>query len=72
MPILATIDGITGQSPYHIYLCQPDGTGCFFIDTITSTPYQFDIPSPYDNLNEYMIKVLDNNNCTISGTSSVL
>lgn len=71
MPINVTINAITGQSPYDIYICQPDGTSCFYINTITTLPYSFDIPSPYDLGDEYMLKVIDDNTCVISGTTTV-
>lgn len=69
--IQVIINGITGQSPYNIYICQPDGSGCFYISTITTNTYSFDIPSPYNYSTEYMLKIVDNNNCIISGTSIV-
>ena len=72
MSLLVTINSITGQSPYNIYICQPDGSGCFYIDNTTTLPFDFTIPYPYDNLNQYMIKIIDNNDCVITGTTIVL
>jgi hypothetical protein len=47
MGVQVTINNITGQTPYDIYVCQVDGSGCFYISTIGPTfPYVFDIPSP--------------------------
>lgn len=71
MGIQVTINGITGQSPYNIYICQPNGSGCFYINTITTNTYNFEIPSPYDLSTEYMLKIVDYNNCIITGTSVV-
>lgn len=73
MAVKVTISGITGVTPYDIYICQSGGTGCFYISTITDAqvPYEFDIPAPYDTSNSYMLKLLDNNNCIISGITSV-
>jgi hypothetical protein len=34
-------------------------------------PYVFDIPAPYNNSVSYMLKVIDSNNCTITGTTIV-
>jgi hypothetical protein len=31
----------------------------------------FDIPAPYNNSVAYMLKVIDTNNCIISGTTIV-
>ncbi len=73
MEVQATINGITGQTPYDIYVCQTDGTGCFYISTInnSSFPYVFNIPAPYNTSPNYMIKAIDANNCIISGSSAV-
>ena len=69
MEVQVTINNITGQTPYDIYVCQVDGSGCFYISTITNSsfPYIFDSPSP-----NYMVKAIDANNCIISGTSAVV
>lgn len=72
MAIQVTIDSITGVTPYDVYICQADGTGCFYINTITSTPYIFDIPQPNDTASEYMLKIIDGQNCQITATQSVL
>jgi hypothetical protein len=72
MAVQVTINSITGQSPYNLYICQSNGSGCFYVTTITTTPYVFDIPSPYDTSSSYMLKVVDNNGCIISGVSNVL
>lgn len=67
-----TISSITGQSPYDIYICQPDGSGCFYIDTISSVPYIFNIPVPYNEYNSYMLKIVDNIGCNIIGIENVV
>jgi hypothetical protein len=67
-----TIYSITGQSPFDIYVCQTGGTSCFYMTTISSVPYTFNIPAPYDNLSTYMLKVIDTNGCVISGISNVI
>ncbi len=71
MAIQVTIESIAGQSPFDIYICQANGTGCFYISTITSTPYIFDIPEPYDSSTTYQLKVIDGNKCVITGVESV-
>lgn len=74
MAIRATINNITGQTPFDIYVCQPSGDFCFYIDTITSgeIPYVFDIPAPYNVGTSYMLKAIDYNNCIITGVTTVL
>jgi hypothetical protein len=71
MAIQVTISSITGQSPYDIYICQTGGTSCFYMTTISSAPYIFDIPSPYNTSEAYMLKIIDNNGCTITGIEPV-
>jgi hypothetical protein len=71
MAIQVTINGITGQSPFDIYICQSNGTGCFYISTIESMPYVFDIPEPYNNSTSYQLKVIDDNGCIITGIEDV-
>ena len=74
MAIQATINNITGQTPFDIYVCQPTGDSCFYINTITALelPYVFDIPEPYNTGTSYMIKAIDFNNCSITGVSNVV
>ena len=71
MAIQVSIYTITGQSPYDIYICQTGGTGCFYMTTISSAPYVFDIPAPYNTSDAYMLKIIDDNGCVITGISSV-
>jgi len=71
MAISVSITNIVGQQPFDVYVCQEDGTGCFYIATITNTSYEFDIPEPYDNSTEYLFKIVDNNGCVIEKTASL-
>ncbi len=74
MAVRVNISGVTGGvEPYDVYVCQPNNTSCFYISTISDDqlPYEFDIPSPYDSSPAYLIKLVDTNECIISGTSRV-
>jgi hypothetical protein len=71
MAVQVTIDSITGTSPFDIYVCQSNGSGCFYIATISSLPYVFDIPEPYNTATSYMLKVIDTNNCVVTGIENV-
>jgi hypothetical protein len=71
MAVQVTINNITGQTPYDVYVCQSDGTGCFYISTISTTPYVFDIPAPNNVSTSYMLKIIDANNCIITGVETV-
>jgi len=72
MAVNVDITGITGDSPFDVYICQTDGTGCFYMTTINTTTYNFDIPEPYDTAQDYLLKLVDSKGCIISGTSQVL
>ena len=69
--IKVSINGITGQSPYDIYVCQSSINDCIYINTISGTTYSFDLPKPFDNNVEYVLKVIDNNGRVITKTTSV-
>jgi hypothetical protein len=73
MAVQVTINDISGLTPYNVYICQNTGAGCFYISTITQSdlPYIFNIPQPYDTASSYMLKVIDANNCIISGTTVI-
>lgn len=69
MPLQVNITSITGTSPFDIYFCDIGLTSCFYIDTITGTTYQFLVPEPYDTIGNFSLKVIDANNCVISGST---
>ena len=72
MAVQVTIDNITGQTPYDIYICQSDGTACFYITTTSTIPYVFDIPAPNDTSLSYMLKVKDGQGCTFNAIANVI
>jgi len=71
MGVKATIFGITGKSPFDVYVCEGNGQNCLYIDTIESTTYDFTIPSPYNLLDIYMLKIIDANKLIITGVQEV-
>jgi hypothetical protein len=73
MPVQVTLYSLSGTSPFDVYICQFNLTGCFYIDTITNVdiPYTFTIPSPYDTAESYCVKVVDDQGCIISGCSEI-
>lgn len=73
MGVRVFINDITGSTPYQVFICQPGNIGCFYISEITDgdLPYQFDIPAPYNNAESYLLKIVDNFGCIISGTTTV-
>ena len=71
MGITITINAVSGVSPYNVYICQVDGTGCFYIDQTSTIPFTFDIPTPYNLSTEYMVKIIDAEGCSITNTGSL-
>jgi hypothetical protein len=72
MPTDITINNITGSAPFDVYLCDNPITTCVYVDTISSTPYVFEIPSIMSSQNDFNLKIVDNNNCTVIETLSLL
>jgi len=71
MAIQVSIYSVTGQSPYDVYVCQSDGSNCFYMTTVSSFPYTFNIPAPYNTSSSYLLKLIDDNGCVISGVQEV-
>ena len=71
MGITITINAVTGSTPYNVYICQGDGTGCFYIGESSTIPYTFDIPTPYNLSFDYMVKIVDAEGCVITNTNSL-
>ena len=63
MPAKITINDITGTTPFDIYVCDNPITTCIYIDTISTLPFEFNIPSIMENQDDYNLKVIDNDNC---------
>jgi hypothetical protein len=63
-----TISSITGITPYDVYVCDTGYTTCIYVSTINSgnLPYSFTIPSIFSSLTNFVVKVIDNNNCVIT------
>ena len=61
-----TITAVTGTSPYDVYLCEQDGSNCFYILTTSTIPNSFEIPLPYDQMSSYMLKLIDAQGCIIT------
>jgi hypothetical protein len=71
MNLQVNILEIEGVPPYNVYLCNPNGEGCFYVNRINNAPYNFIIPPPKNNLNEYMLLLKDFNGRIISGKTFV-
>jgi len=68
-----TISSITGITPYDVYVCDTGYTTCIYVSTINSgnLPYSFMIPSIFSSLTDFVVKVIDDNDCTIIENISI-
>lgn len=62
-----TISSVTANTPVDIYYCDSFSANCVFVSTVSVFPYVFDVPSPYDEV-DFIIKILDKQNCVYSET----
>ena len=72
MSLNVNISSITGVSPYDIFICDTGATSCYYVDTISGVPYSFQIYPPFDEFDSYLLKIVDSNDCVISGITSVM
>jgi hypothetical protein len=65
MPTNITISGLGGASPFDVYVCDQTMATCIYVSTITpvSLPYVFEIPSVYSSLTDFVVKIVDSNDC---------
>jgi|TARA_R110000868_G_scaffold112105_3_gene302150 hypothetical protein len=73
MPTNITINNVTGAQPFDIYVCDSPITTCIYVSTINTVdiPYSFDIPLIYSSLTEFIVKVVDNNDCIVTDTLNI-
>jgi hypothetical protein len=65
MPTSITINNVSGSSPFDVYLCNDPISTCVYIDTITTTPFTFTVPTILETLSSFNLKVVDDNNCQV-------
>ena len=63
MPTEVVINGLSGQSPFNLYLCDDPLTTCIYIDTITGGTYSFGVPDIFVGQTTLNLKVTTNNGC---------
>ena len=67
MSQLVTITSVTANTPVDIYYCNSFSASCVFVSTVSVFPYEFDVPSPYDET-DFVIKILDTQGCNVGDT----
>lgn len=64
MSLLVTITTITANTPVDVYYCDSIGDNCIFVETRTIFPFQFLVPSPYDE-DSVIVKIIDSQTCEV-------
>lgn len=64
MSQLVTITSITANTPVDIYYCNSFSASCVFVSTVSVFPYQFNVPSPYDET-DFVVKIIDTQGCNV-------
>jgi len=67
MAIEITVNSIiSGTSPYNVWVCDSCNLGatCQYIDTFSTSAYTFTLPTAYETIPNYVVKVIDANNCS--------
>jgi hypothetical protein len=63
MPTEVVINGLTGQSPFNIYLCDNPVSNCVYINTITGGTYTFEVPDIFDGQTSFNLRVINGVGC---------
>lgn len=65
MPNEVVINGLTGQSPFYVYLCDEEVTTCVYIDSVTGSS-SFEIPPIFEGQTSLTLKIITSNGCEIT------
>jgi hypothetical protein len=57
-----TITSVTANTPVDVYYCNAFSASCVSVGTVSTFPFTFSVPPPYDQTN-IVIKIEDNNGC---------
>ena len=67
MAISITVNSIiSGTSPYNVWVCDSCDLGatCQYINSFSTSAYTFTLPTAYETIPNYVVKVIDANNCS--------
>lgn len=62
MSEIVKITSITANTPVDIYYCDAMSASCVFVASVSTFPYEFTVPGPYD-LVDFTIKIVDSEGC---------
>ena len=57
-----TITSVTANTPVEIYYCDSTSGSCVYVQTVSTFPYTFNVPDPYDFV-DFVIKIVDTQGC---------
>ena len=57
-----TITSVTANTPVEIYYCDSTSGSCVYVQTVSTFPYTFNVPDPYDFI-DFVIKIVDTQGC---------
>jgi hypothetical protein len=57
-----TITSVTANTPVDIYYCDSLSANCVYIASVSTFPFTFEVPDPYDFV-DYVLKIVDVNGC---------
>ena len=63
MPNIVQINSLSGTSPFDLYVCDQTISYCFFVASISGSPYTFNVPPPLDQANPIVLQIFDANGC---------
>lgn len=61
---------VNSTESYNVYICDTTLLTCVYLITINDSdiPYTITVPSPYDTMSQFTIKIVDANGCEIIKT----
>lgn len=65
-----TISSVTANTPVEIYYCDSMSASCVYVATVSTFPYTFDVPAPYDE-QDFVVKIIDCQSCEIGHTIEI-
>jgi len=65
-----TISSVTANTPVDIYYCDSMSASCVYVATVSTFPFTFDVPDPYD-YGDFVIKIIDTQSCEIGHTIAI-
>ena len=65
MPNIVQINSLSGTALFDLYVCDQTISYCFFVASISGSPYTFNVPPPLDSTTPIILKVIDSNNCEV-------